>query len=58
MTIEELAEKANRSDREIIDIELGKNEPLLGTTLMLCKACELDMGELEPFVPNEEIKYG
>ena len=58
MTAEELAEKANRSDREILDIELGKNEPLFGTALMLCKACEIDMGELEVFVPNEEIKYG
>lgn len=58
MTAEQLAEKANRCDREILDIENGKTEPLFGTALLLCQACKLDMGELEPFVPNEEIKYG
>lgn len=58
MTAETLAEKANRCDREILDIENGKTEPLFGTALMLCKACKIDMGELEAFVPNEKIKYG
>lgn len=58
MTAEQLAEKANRCDRQIIDIENGKTEPLFGTALLLCQACKIDMGELEAFIPNEEIKYG
>ncbi len=58
MTAEQLAEKANRCDRQIIDIETGKTEPLLGTALLLCQACKIDMGELEAFIPDEEIKYG
>lgn len=57
MTIEELAEKANRSDREVRDIELGKAEPKLRTTLLLCDACELDIGELRTFVPQEDLTY-
>lgn len=57
MTIEELAEKANRSDREVRDIELGKVEPKLRTTLLLCDACSLDIGELQAFVPQEDLTY-
>lgn len=57
MTIEVLAEKANRSDREVRDIELGKVEPKLRTTLLLCDACELDIGELRAFVPQEDLTY-
>ena len=57
MSAEDLAEKCNRSEREIRDIELGKSEPLFGTTLLLCQSCNVDMGELEVFVPREEISY-
>ena len=57
MSAEELAEKCNRSEREIRDIELGKSEPLLGTTLLLCESCKVSMGELHQFVPYEEISY-
>jgi len=54
MSSECLAEKANRSEREVRDIELGKVEPKLSTTLLLCNACEVDVGELEAYVPHEE----
>lgn len=57
MSSEALAEKANRSDREVRDIELGKVEPRLGTALRLCEACEMDIGELGAFVPDEEPSY-
>lgn len=57
MTIEDLAEKANRSDREVRDIELGKVEPKLRTTLLVCDACKLDIGELQAFVPQENLTY-
>ncbi len=52
MNIEELAEKCERSEREVRDIELGKCEPKLGTVLRLCKACDIHIGELEQFYPN------
>ena len=57
MTAEQLAEKANRSTREVGDIELGKVEPRLGTALLLCNACNVDIGELKEFVPCEEQSY-
>ena len=57
MTLEVLAEKANRSDREVRDIELGKVEPKFRTTLLLCDACNVDIGELKEFVPQEELTY-
>lgn len=57
MTIEELAEKANRSDREVRAIERGKVEPLLGTALLLCYACDIEIGELKEFIPQEEPAY-
>lgn len=57
MTDENLAEACNRSDRNIRDIESGKREPKLGTALLICKACEIHTGELEQFVPQEEIAY-
>ena len=53
VTLEELAEKADRSDREIRDIELGKVEPLFMTALRVCDACEIDVGELKEFVPEK-----
>ncbi len=54
---EELDEKSNRSARNIGDIELGKIEPLLGTALLLCKACEIDVGELKDYVPEDDFSY-
>ena len=57
MTLEVLAEKANRSDREVRDIELGKVEPKFRTTLLLCDACKVDVGELQMFVPQDESTY-
>ena len=57
MTLEVLAEKANRSDREVRDIELGKVEPKFRTTLLLCDACKVDIGELKAFVPQENLTY-
>ena len=57
MTLEELAEMVNRSDREIRDIELGKVEPKLQTALLLCVACQVDIGELKEFVTQEESSY-
>jgi len=57
MTVETLAEKANRSDREVRDIELGKAEPKLRTALLLCEACHVDVGDLQTFVPQDEPAY-
>jgi transcriptional regulator with XRE-family HTH domain len=57
MTLETLAEKANRSDREVRDIELGKVEPKFRTALLLCDACHVDVGELKAFVPQEDLTY-
>lgn len=51
---EAFAERANRSDREVRDIELGKTEPLLGTALLLCNACGVDVGELKNFIPQAD----
>ena len=57
LTDEVLAEKCNRSDRNIRDIESGKREAMLGTALLLCRACEISSGELEQFVPEKETSY-
>ena len=57
ISAETLAERCNRSDRDIRDIELGKREPLLGTALILCQVCEIDVGELKEFVPQGEPTY-
>ncbi len=52
LSAEKLAEKCDRSDREIRDIELGRSEPLLSTALLLCNACGIEIGELQQFVPD------
>ena len=57
MTVETLAEKANRSDREVRDIELGKAEPKFRTTLLLCDVCKVDIGELKAFMPQDDLTY-
>ena len=57
LTAEMLAERVNRSDREILNIERGTVEPKLGTVLLLCTECGIDIGELEEFVPQEEPSY-
>ena len=57
MSAELLAERVNRSDREILNIERGTVEPKLGTALLLCTECGIDIGELEEFVPQEEPSY-
>jgi len=55
MSAEALAEKANRSDKEVLNIERGEKEPKPGTTLRICEACNIDVGELKYYIPRTEI---
>ena len=57
MTLEGLAEKINRSDKQVRSIEKGRAEPKIGTLLLICEACEIDVGELKAFIPREDISY-
>ena len=57
ISAEALAERVNRSDREILNIERDTVEPKLGTALLLCTDCGINIGELEEFVPHEEPSY-
>ena len=44
-------------DPWVLNIERGTVEPKLGTALLLCTECGIDIGELEEFVPQEEPSY-
>ena len=46
LTVEELAEKVNLSDRGLRDIESGRADPHIMNVLRICSYCEIDVGEL------------
>ena len=46
LTIEQLAELCNMSDRCISDIELGKSDPKISTVLSICYSLNIDIGVL------------
>lgn len=50
---EHFAELCCVSDKCIANIELGKSIPKLNTVLAMCRACNVDIGELENVVTQE-----
>lgn len=52
LTIEQLAELCNMSDRCISDIELGKSDPKISTVLSVCYNLDIDVGDLKEFYPK------
>lgn len=53
LTIEQLAELCNMSDRCISDIELGKSDPKISTVLSICYNLNINLGELNSFYSRE-----
>ena len=54
---EELAWRANISDRELRNIEHGKVNPKLDSVISLCVQLSIDIGELALIYPVEAIEY-
>ncbi len=52
MTIFQLAEKCDMSERGLELIELGDSDPKLSNALNIAKVLELDIGELNICLPN------
>lgn len=57
MTEEYLAERCERSDKEIRNIESGKTIPKLDTALQIGHVLHMEMGEFHEFVKVEDVAY-
>ena len=53
-SIEKLAEYCDLSDRSISDIERGTREPKAGTLLAICRALDIDTGDIGEFYVNND----
>lgn len=49
----QVAELCDVSDKCIENIELGQSDPRLSTVLKMAWAVEMDIGELNRFIPKE-----
>ncbi len=52
MTIKELSELCDMSDRGLELIELGDSDPKLSNVLSIARALDMDLGELNACIPT------
>ncbi len=53
MSIEQLAEESDLSDRSISDIERGRRIPMANSLLAICRALDINAGDIAELYSNE-----